>query len=111
MWFGSMGATDMYNGHPDKTVVCTVTSAEGKNLSGRAIGTWSRVLIETTDCGRLSLSIGVTPENRDTIAGELATDRRYAFTISGGTGSWWNIDKLFGIASSVLAYEEAHGTS
>ena len=99
-------ATKAYNSsNGDQTVVCTVTSAEGGEGKARFRGTWSRVLIETSDCGTLALSEGVNPENRDAIAGELTPDQKYAFTITASTDLMWNVDRWLGWTTTVLAFE------
>lgn len=107
---GGVAAENVYNSSVgDKTVVCTVAKAEPGEGRARFRGTWSRVLIETPDCGTLALSEGVTAENRDAIAKELRAGKKYAFTVTASNALTWTVDEWLGHTHSVLAFEPTSG--
>lgn len=66
---------------------CTVVSAEAGTASAGARVAASRpvVYIRTRDCGDLSLSWGVTRQNRDRIAAELAPGEHVGFDLGEGS--------------------------
>ncbi len=81
-----------YDAAHREQVTCTVTAAEAITVSSRStrgIGS-SRagVGVETSDCGRLTMTRGVTGDSRDDIARELnRTKGPHTFTVGGG--SFW----------------------
>ncbi|KTR03008.1 hypothetical protein NS184_14530 [Curtobacterium luteum] len=81
-----------YDAAHREQVTCTVTAAEAITVSSRStrgIGS-SRagVGVETSDCGRLTMTRGVTSDDRDGIARELnRTKGPHVFTVGGG--SFW----------------------
>lgn len=72
-----------------ESVRCTVLSAEAGSTSGAGKGgTGSAVVwIETSDCGKLIYSDGVTPQNREHLAAEL--NRGGTFDFDMGMVSRW----------------------
>lgn len=81
-----------YDAAHREQVTCTVTAAEAITVSSRStkgIGS-SRpgVGVETSDCGRLTVTHGITRDNREDIARELnRTEGPHTFTVGGG--SFW----------------------
>lgn len=66
-----------------ESVRCEVASAKGETNSGGSRGSASTpgVLVETTDCGRISISEGVTFDNRGVIAASFEPGSEYEFDI------------------------------
>ena len=86
---------------------CTVTDAKGgvSSASSRGAASWSQVLIESSDCGKLTYSSGVTESNRDEIAAELAKGGIYSFEIGEATNSLRWLTDATGTIPKVWSFE------
>lgn len=81
-----------YDDAHQEQVTCTITSAQGVTVSNRSLkgagSSHPAVSLETTDCGHLTLSRGISSDNRDAVARRY--DRApgpYRLTVGGG-GFW-----------------------
>jgi hypothetical protein len=88
---------------------CTVTGAAAGTASAgqRGGATWSRVLIETSDCGQLTLTQGIDEHNRDSVAADLNDGGVYTFSIGGGTKFLLPGLRLFGLTPEVTGFERS----
>lgn len=66
-----------------QSIRCEVVSAKAETNSGGSRGSASTagVLVETSDCGRISVSKGVTFDNREEIAASFKLGSEYEFDI------------------------------
>lgn len=66
-----------------ETIRCEVVSAEPRTSSGGSRGSASSagVLVQTSDCGSISFSKGVTFDNRDEVAASFRAGSVYEFDI------------------------------
>ncbi len=66
-----------------QTVRCEVVSAKGDTSSGGIGGSASTagVLVETSNCGTISVSSGVTFDSQDKVAASFAPGNEYDFDI------------------------------
>ena len=89
-------------------IECTVTDANGgvSSASARGAASWSQVLIESSDCGTLTLSSGITESNRDEIAAELAQGGLYTFEIGEATNSLRWLTDVTGTIPKVWSFEK-----
>lgn len=88
-------------------IECTVTDAEGgvASASARGAASWSRVLINTSDCGTLTLTTGITESNRDAVAGKLSQGK-FSFEVGASTKATWKVYDLFGLWPEVYSFQE-----
>lgn len=66
-----------------ESIRCEVVSAEPRTSSGGSRGSASTagVLVETSDCGSISVSQGVTFDNREEVAASFKPGSEYEFDI------------------------------
>ncbi|ACL38788.1 conserved hypothetical protein [Pseudarthrobacter chlorophenolicus A6] len=81
-----------------ESVHCEVISARADTNSGGSRGSASTagVLVDTADCGRISVSKGVTFDNRDAIAASFTAGNVYEFEIG-----WYSRVVLKGIQNGI----------
>ncbi|MET4003575.1 hypothetical protein ABIB48_002307 [Arthrobacter sp. UYCu511] len=78
----------IYDSFHPVAVQCTVKSTSLYEGSKRYVP--FRVIIETDDCGDVSVARGVTAENQQDIADSFVLGERYEFTVGKFELEWWS---------------------
>ncbi|GAA5226526.1 hypothetical protein GCM10025778_10590 [Paeniglutamicibacter antarcticus] len=80
-------ATAIYDRSHQVFIECTVQSARLYEGSKRYVP--FRVIIETEDCGPISVARGVTAENQQELADDIEPGQRYEFRVGKFERDWW----------------------
>lgn len=82
------------------SVTCVVTSAKagtGGSTSTRGVGTrFDQVVIDSPDCGPLTMRRGVTRENKQQLAQRLARQEQWSFRVGAGSYELRSVLHLLG---------------
>ncbi|UIK87990.1 hypothetical protein [Arthrobacter polaris] len=83
---------------------CTVTSVRA---AADRFG-YNGVVFETTDCGKLGFSAGVTEDNSAEIAAQIVVGARYTFEIGAGTRSMMGFFQSINITPTVYSFKSSN---
>ncbi len=112
--FPGLSVANAYDAAHQEQVTCTVTAAEAVTVSSRSVrgigSSRAGVGIETSDCGRLTLTHGVSNDDRDDIARALNRSKGpHSFTVGGGS-FWWREHTPFSVpAPTVYSIDDLSG--
>lgn len=81
---------------------CTVTSVRAAADRFGSNG----VVFETSDCGKLGLSAGVTEDNSAEIAAQIVVGAQYTFEIGAGTRSMMGFFQSINISPAVYSFKK-----
>lgn len=80
-------ATAIYDRSHQVFIECTVQSTRLYDKSKRFVP--FRLIIETEDCGPISVAWGVTAENQQELADGIESGERYGFRVGKFEHDWW----------------------